>query len=231
MACSAILIAKIKESKVYDLIQTYKVPQLRNPIKHDNLKTHYLGCPYFISYDIPKANYFVLKDFDHENEFPETWEIFCYQNGVPFIFSISKMFRQIVFGNTNPRKFQKIQSEYVDDLITVVGPNIDPELSEPSFKSADELIQRYKNEPIQLQLNRTPKHKIFKLTPFEFEHIERDYYVKTIYNMDGYKQYRTLYGVPGSMFYMYFKQNVLGQELDDRDLLFWTEKRLAKWVI
>lgn len=36
---------------------------------------------------------------------------------------------------------------------------------------------------------------------------------------------------PGNLFHMMLKKHVIKQPLDERDLYFWNENRLAKWVV
>jgi len=45
------------------------------------------------------------------------------------------------------------------------------------------------------------------------------------------ENYRTLFAVPGTQFFMYFKKYILQEEWEDRDLYFVAEGRLAKWVV
>ena len=63
---------------------------------------------HWISLDIKSANYTALKYFDSTNELPELWDDFLFDLRIPYSLHQSKSFRQMVFGNLNPKQTQKL---------------------------------------------------------------------------------------------------------------------------
>jgi len=82
----------------------------------------------------------------------------------------------------------------------------------------------------------------FKYNLFVFEAItKKDRGIRTFYKVNFDKDPKIavgiteicqrLYGVPGNQFYIFFKQHILHEDVQEEDLYFYTENRLAKWVL
>lgn len=181
----------------------------------------------FLSIDLSNANYSVIKKFDTENELGIDWTDFCAKQGCAAL-APSKSFRQFVFGNVNPKAIQRTQHLHITSLVE----KLKDLKSFLIFVSYDEIIFAFET---QEELN---KHKekvakeceLFELntktqtyTLYEFE---KDMFVKT--NLD--TNAKTLINVPGNQFYQHFKQQIIGGEVEDRDLFFISDHKLAKWI-
>ena len=230
-----LLVKTIKESTAYAVLQSAPVPIGLFTI--DKIKDTLKIAPdsLFVSLDIAQANYTALKQFDKDNkEFPRHWDTFCETNYLDPALTISKSFRQVVFGNTNPKRLQMIQHQITFDLFNALK-KVGYE-DRVIFMSHDELVltlDEFHALNFAGILSTLPASqfspKIYKLTK-----IGKDIFVKTLYkNVNGVleEKHKTLVGVPGNQFYMYFKQHILEQSIEERDLFFWNDHKLAKWVV
>ncbi len=200
---------------------------------------------FLLSLDISSANFQSLKAFDADNELKENWEELCSELLIHPTLAKSKSFRQIVFGNLNPKRFQKIQhmcsiklAEFLmhivekenvivishDEIILNLGKEIVLEKIE-SILSHQELFKE--NLITSGEVHMDFKHSIFKM-----EKISKDVYVKIFPKLDFNKPpIKTLWGCPKNLFYINFKKHILEEEIDERDCLFELEGKLAKWII
>jgi hypothetical protein len=198
--------------------------------------------------DIVQANFNTFRCFDADGELADTWEELCQQEGVDPVLAESKSFRQYVFGHLSPRRVQRIQHEYITEFINVLGvvkyagPEaiafISPAEVILSGRNEDEIRALYKmvaKAEAELFEKYSPLPRrcySFKLTPFQMTFIEQGQYLKTLLDPETFQvKERRLYGVPGNMYFLQFKPHVLQEELEERDLFFWTEHRLAKWIV
>jgi hypothetical protein len=85
-----------------------------------------------------------------------------------------------------------------------------------------------------------------RVTLFSLNKIKKNTFLKTIYGFEMsdyvkadigdysgfnyFENYKTLHGVPGNKFYMYFKKYIIDKPLDDRDLIFKLDNELCKWI-
>ena len=95
--------------------------------------------------------------------------------------------------------------------------------------------------PLPVVLTRTTDQH-YRITYRSYKQLHRDtttHLLKTDHHPDSlhppittFRQgEQSLFGVPGNQFFMYYKQHILKRELEERDLLFWCDDRLAKWVV
>jgi hypothetical protein len=115
------------------------------------------------------------------------------------------------------------------------------------FISHDEIIFKIKEaSSVKFLLDNyiTPMEKLVNmpigLTPFSLKKIKKNTFVKTVYDVNppfnefgSYyfsERHATLHGVPGNKFYMYFKKYILNEPLDERDLMYYNDGELCKWV-
>jgi len=202
---------------------------------------------YFISIDFKQANYNCLKSIDDSGELGSSWEGFCMKFDTHKTLVKSKSFRQIVFGNTTPKRLTKLQHKnitiIVNDLINKHGYNE----SDFMFVSHDEFIIKLNqdaklavgeiivlNNYVSSIINEKNINMPTHYDVYKFKNIGKNKFLKTHFNTKANElseSYKTLFGVPSNMFYQYFKQHVLEEEIEDRDLYFTLDKKLAKWVI
>lgn len=204
---------------------------------------------FMLSLDFSSANFQSVKIFDHEKQMKTSWKELCDSLRIHPMISSSKSFRQVVFGNLNPKRFQKIQHYHILKLVEALEVIFPPE--DIIFVSHDELVmnlgddESIANERIEQILTAVRTIKEERLsdgetwmnvnpTIFKMNKISKGVYVKTIYfqTIDSIiEAYKTLYGCPGSVYYINFKKHILGEEVDERDCFFIVENRLAKWVL
>lgn len=101
-----------------------------------------------LSMDLVKANYSMLRKMeryyahqdgmDSTSFLPDTWEKLCQSQHIPEALIKSKSFRQIVFGNLNPKRSQRIQLSVIYQLMEFLGDALLP--YEQMMLSPDELI-------------------------------------------------------------------------------------------
>jgi hypothetical protein len=158
----------------------------------------------------------------------------------------SKSFRQIVFGNTNPKRLQTFQHEAIMELVDFLN-KINVTDKHIVFISHDEIIFKIKDTTSvrflidhYLEIMEKRVKMPIRLTPFSLRKIKKNTFIKTVYNISPSfnndstfyfsERYSTLHGVPGNKFYMYFKKYILKQPLDERDLMYYNDGELCRWV-
>jgi hypothetical protein len=210
---------------------------------------------FLVPVDIAEAKYSVFKCFDLRQELPATWEAFCYDQKVPEILARSKSFRQLVFGTLDPKKLQCTQQHLMELIFFAIRSNGIPshylltftsdelvfrlgltaEESLPDYLLVEDIVDRINSGPWPDMFpepfsgNLKLRHGIFKLHT-----LSKGMFVKDVYkaeDRDFSFQYKMLVGVPGNQFYIYFKKHILNQPVEDRDLYFYSDQRLAKWVV
>jgi hypothetical protein len=198
----------------------------------------------YLSLDLSKANYQVLKSYDTNNIMCNSWDLLLDSLNINSIFKLSKPFRQHIFGNLNPKRSQRHQAIIMDDIDKHLKENAHGSL-QLVLKTYDELIYAVECDDEEFiewnkdwlreggLLSSCYTAKKYKLTQstFVLNKIGKDKYVKTYLDLDGYPIKRKLVGVEGNLFYMYLKKYIMNEnEYDERDLLFQNDKRLAKWI-
>ena len=201
---------------------------------------------YLISIDFKSANYNALKTFDSSDALGDSWEGLCRDLDIHHTLSKSKSFRQYVFGNTNPKRLQRRQHSNIIKIVNALIDDYDFEEDDFVFISHDELILKLRPDH-KIAVNRIqiinsaigniiknemigmPTHyKVFKNEGFG-----RGMCVQTIYQtkMGGLSEkHDTLFKVPGSKFFKYFKKLVLKEPIDRRDLMFMNDGEVAVWA-
>lgn len=245
--CMDALANYIKSTNAYNNLISAEMPSIKMFTKdHTNQmeESHYL-----ISLDFRSANYSVLKTFqnDGENELCESWKKLCEKFNIHETLANSKSFRQIVFGNTNPKRLQTFQHEKIIKLVGFLQDKLSFKEEDFVFISHDELIFKVRKantvvaiEDLHMKTMEKLTNMSIKLTAFSMRKIKKNIFVKTLYRISpGFNDitnyyfsefYNTLHGVPGNKFYMYFKKYILKEPLDERDLLHYNDGELCKWV-
>lgn len=182
----------------------------------------------YVSIDIIKANYSILKKYDpaHINDLGDSYEDLLAKFDVHPIFNHSKEFRQFIFGNLNPKRQIKAQREVIEELrksLSHLG------LEEICVKS-DEIIYAVDSFETAELLSQLVDSNKFKLRVYKVERIE-DFRLNTYYDVLGNELEKALVGCNGTRYYIYLKQLILNEALDIRDLLFKADGNVAIWYI
>jgi hypothetical protein len=106
----------------------------------------------FISIDLKQANFQALRWVDPSlvNNHSSYKELLSEYTNSEYVASSKKM-RQIIFGNLNPQRQQRIQQHIMSELLNAIAEEGMP-LHDAMLASADELIVKYTPE-IELQVN------------------------------------------------------------------------------
>jgi len=202
---------------------------------------------YLLSVDFKAANYNTLRYYDNKNELYHNWEELLMILDIHPTLAKSKSFRQYVFGNTNPKRLQRVQ--LIKTLMIVKKLKEDYDIPEEDivFISHDELVIKLdSNEKIAAgqvivlngniaSINKKehidmPIHfKVFRNEP-----IAAGMCVQTVYdakNSGLSEKHRVLFKVSGNKFFKYFKTHILKEELDKRDLMFMADAEIAVWKV
>lgn len=196
---------------------------------------------WFVSLDIREANFSVLRLHDEEGALGEgPWAEFCAARDVDPVLAESKSFRQLVFGHLEPKKAQRVQhglSAALADELRAGGLADDA----IAVLSHDELIVALPGDDAGRERARAlvgrhlagPRRPALRATLFRSAAIEPGIDLRSVFELDPAPRlrHRSLMGVPGNLFFLYFKRHVLEDTLDPRDLYFRLENRLAQWVV
>jgi len=194
----------IEGTKAYEEVQNFDLPkeQLRtkNLIKENTNSV-------LISFDFKEANFNTIKKFEKkfESELNGTWAQLCNHLNIHYVLALSKSFRQLVFGNLNPKRFQRIQhinilklidehllksSAKEEDIISINHDEVIVRLSEDKEKRMWHAASKAASlcPPIEIdsvfhlrhnEINGFPiRHTIFTL-----DKLAKNIYLKTIYNL------------------------------------------------
>ena len=192
---------------------------------------------FYISLDLKQANWqafqtaFSLKLPEFSNWVKNEFKIH------PFI-AESKSWRQLLFGNTNPKKIQII-SKF---LMQKIYLNLPLQLSEKCVgKRSDELIFEFTSRPsaeiisslskLSIQLDLQTSLNLFQMKN-EFSFSEN---VKIKYSLSLVDEEiilnKKMCGVSGNRYFIHLKNLILNTTIKDEDLYFENQGYLAKWVL
>ena len=143
-------------------------------------------------------------------------------------FQQSKMFRQVVFGDLNPARQQRIQKYVIGQLCQKLLDNG----CEISSASSDEIIVKNKSSTSEVEqiLATAPKElQFFRVEKFHFSRIgdDFDFFVKYTEQKDGSVK-KEFKNSPGHLFPQIYKQH-LKLELNQYDMLFYHDGYLAEF--
>ncbi len=233
MRCLDILKDYIIQTKAYADLQSCELP--KSPMSHLDLTNSVVDNQILVSLDFKSANYSVLKKFDVEGELKSSWADLCKHLNIHEVLASSKSFRQLVFGNTNPKRLQTMQHYNIMQVKEWLKPIVKDE--QYVFISHDEIIFKLDREFGQIDsVIETISKNVgmsIRCTFFITKKIKKNTFVKTVYNAynESFEErYRTLHGVQGNKFYMYFKKYILNEQLDERDLMYYNDGELCQWV-
>jgi hypothetical protein len=223
-------------NKSNEIINYLKNTRAYNELQDDNLIPDYPTTKNFeysedkkyISIDIKKANWVVLKKYDPEfaPELGESYDDFIAKFDVPEIFNHSKQLRQFIFGNINPKRQGKAQRVIIEKLLNQYKHlNLDI-----ACIKNDEVIYSFESlDQIEEILNTFDK-EMFKIKLFTVERVE-DFRINTYISESGEKLYKEMVGCNGNLFFLYLKKYVFNEPIDIRDLYFKMDGNIAIWNV
>jgi len=200
----------------------------KNLIDYPTVKNiEYLEGVKYLSIDLRNANWASLKHYDppHINELGKDYLDFLDKFNLPKVFIFSKYLRQFIFGNVDPRRIIKVQRNLIQNVVRqyqnflqLEGVRNDEAIF--SFKKFDDISTIYKEIDSQKY-----KTKIFSINKVE------NFRIDNIYSVNGDLTSREMVGVDGTQFYLKLKEYITGETIDERDLYFRNNHKLAKWVL
>jgi len=198
---------------------------------------------WLVSLDLREANFSVLKLYDEEHALGDRpWAEFCADRDVDPLLAESKSFRQLIFGYLEPQKVQRVQHALTAELADELRRD---GLDDPAIAglSHDELVVAFAGDraglgqarALMARVGASTRRPNVRATLYRSAFVEPGIEVRTFFELtsDGppRERHRTLVGVPGNLFFLYFKRHILAAPLDPRDLYFRIEHRLAQWVV
>jgi hypothetical protein len=206
--------------------------------------------------DIRSANYSVLRIFDQGRMLPPKWEAYLADRGVPEVLHTAKTFRQLIFGYLDSKGFQRHQLAFLDALYRLSG-RAGFRGKDLLVLNGDELVLSAGNDPaVARERHEALLHHIDQASTPESRDLPNPYRgrlkvtanilqledipdLKNAYVIRHFEpveggldlRYRSLHGVPGSLFYRLFRELILSERPQPLDLLFTSENRLARWVL
>ena len=214
----------------------------KNTIKDNLDKT-------FISLDFKSADYNTYRKFDDRNELASDWHSFCDKFKFHQALIESKSFRQVILGNLNPKRTRQYQLLEINDLIKILMADSRLSINDIVYINNDEIIfaisdEDYQKEEMITEILRKNNYfederiMTIKKTKYKLKHLGKDKFVKEVFKKhhlyhgkNVIESYKTLFGIPGNEYHRYLKQYILEQPIDDRDLYFINDGKLAKWVL
>jgi len=183
----------------------------------------------YISIDMRKANWSVLKSYDPPfvNELPNSYEELLANFGMPEVFNNSKSLRQYIFGNINPRRQAKAQRVVMQGIIDM-------------FKNSNMILECIKNDELiysydnisYLKSDILPKIDTarFKTKLFTIKRVE-DFRIDFVHDEEENPLYKEMVGCNGNRFFLLLKKYIFEEPLDIRDLYFRMDGNLAIWKL
>jgi len=181
----------------------------------------------YISIDLRSANWQALKHYDpnHINELGDNYEQFLNKFDLPKVFIHSKYLRQFIFGNVNPKRLIKVQRNLIQEIVR----NYQDRLILEGVRN-DEAIFSFKDftqlKEIVSEIDTTK----YKLKIFTIQRVE-DFRIDSVFDVDGNFQYKEMFGVDGTQFFIKLKEYITGESLEIRDLYFRSNGKLAIWAL
>ena len=242
------IINTIKDLDIYQEFNSFEMKKYDKKfsdciiqIKNKELYTTENVGKKFYSIDLKKANYHAMKWYSEDLILnSESYEDMI-SNFTDFeYFKKSKYFRQVLFGNLNPKRQQSIQQYMMKQILNKLLTN-NNNLNIFSV-SRDEIVIELEHESfineipestkkIEQSFYNIPYFDKLHINKFILNSVEDKFFVKCFNNngnlqtMDGYE----LKCVPDLLFAQVYKKfNNL--ELHENDLLFYYEKQLAKFI-
>ena len=225
---------RLKKSN--EIIEYLKNTRAYNELQDDNLlpelpttkNFEYSEDKKYISIDIKKANWIVIKKYDPEfaPELGDSYEDFISKFNVPEIFNHSKQLRQYIFGNINPKKQGKAQRVVTQSILNKYNHlNLDI-----ACIKNDEVIYSFESFNQIEEILTSVDREIFKIKLFTVKRVQ-DFRINTFLSESGEELYKEMVGCNGNQFFMNLKNHIFEEPLDIRDLYFRMDGSLAIWNV
>ena len=225
---------RLKKSN--EIIEYLKNTRAYNELQDDNLlpdlpttkNFEYSEDKKYISIDINKANWVVLKKYDPEfaPELGDSYEDFISKFDVPEIFNHSKQLRQYIFGNINPKKQGKAQRVVTQSILNKYNHlNLDI-----ACIKNDEVIYSFESFNQIEEILTSVDREIFKIKLFTVKRVQ-NFRINTFLSESGEELYKEMVGCNGNQFFMNLKNHIFEESLDIRDLYFRMDGSLAIWNV
>ena len=225
---------RLKKSN--EIIEYLKNTRAYNELQDDNLlpdlpttkNFEYSEDKKYISIDINKANWVVLKKYDPEfaPELGDSYEDFISKFDVPEIFNHSKQLRQYIFGNINPKRQGKAQRVVTQSILNKYNHlNLDI-----ACIKNDEVIYSFESFNQIKEILTSVDREIFKIKLFTVKRVQ-DFRINTFLSESGEELYKEMVGCNGNQFFMNLKNHIFEESLDIRDLYFRMDGSLAIWNV
>lgn len=225
---------RLKKSN--EIIEYLKNTRSYNELQDDNLlpdfpttkNFEYSEDKKYISIDIKKANWVVLKKYDPDfaPELGDSYENFISKFDVPEIFNHSKQLRQFIFGNINPKRQGKAQRVIIQDILNKYSSlNLDA-----VCVKNDEVIYSFDSFNQIEEIFKTIDIDLFRVKLFTVKRI-KDFRVNTYLSNKGEELYKEMVGCNGNLFFLYLKMYIFNEPIDIRDLYFKMDGNIAIWNI
>ena len=225
---------RLKKSN--EIIEYLKNTRAYNELQDDNLlpdlpttkNFEYSEDKKYISIDIKKANWIVLKKYDPEfaPELGDSYEDFISKFDVPEIFNHSKQLRQYIFGNINPKRQGKAQRVVTQSILNKYNHlNLDI-----ACIKNDEVIYSFESFNQIEEILTSVDREIFKIKLFTVKRVQ-DFRINTFLSESGEELYKEMVGCNGNQFFMNLKNHIFEESLDIRDLYFRMDGSLAIWNV
>lgn len=232
----------IKSTKAYERLQEADFSKVSFE-KRDYMKN--ADGVLLISIDFTSANFNALKLYDEDDELFDNWHLLCDSFDIHKTLISSKSFRQIVFGNTNPKRLQTTQKDNIykvisdmliqgvatdDDIVFISHDEVIFQLhdnAQESFRKSMLIISGFANSARNTGVIMPTHYKIFRQEP-----IANNMKVHHIYEQKGstlIPVHKTLANVPGNKYFKIFKKHILGEPIEKRDLMFMNDNEIAIW--
>lgn len=180
----------------------------------------------YLSIDIKKANWHILKKYDPEfiNELGDSYELLLTKFGLPEVFQYSKTLRQFIFGNLNPKRQIKAQRVVVEEIVQKFEPlNLEIACIKP-----DEIIYVVNNDEILQKILNEIDYNVFKTKIYRVERLD-DFRLHSYYDKFDNFLHKELVGCNSHTFYINLKKYILNQPVEIKDLYFRMDGNLAIW--
>lgn len=226
-------IYEYRMSKSNEIINFIKTTTAYNELCYDsmldfptNKSFEYESGVLYLSIDMRSANWTSLKKYDQFNDLGDTYPDLLRKFKMPEVFIYSKYLRQLIFGNVNPKRQQKVQRSIMqEDIVRKYS-----EMFSVECVRSDEVIFKFnKFEDISPILKSLDSDK-YRAKLFSVERVE-DFRINTVYDFSGNILYKEMSGVSGNQFYIKLKQYITGEKLDIKDLYFVNDGKLAVWCL
>lgn len=188
-------------------------------------KTYSYDNKLYVSIDMISANFNSIKRYDQRNELGSDYNDLLTKFNVPEVFKHSKYFRQVIFGNLNPKRQQLVQRNMIQQLVR--------NLNDFTIEAVrnDEVVISIENINEYLQIKEIVDQDLYKIKLFR-NSVMDDCRIERQINSDGELISKDIYNLNGNMLYWKIKEYITpNHAIEDRDLYFRADNHLAKWVI